>query len=51
VTYITPLVAAVLGVAFLGEHLTIDQVAGAILVLGGAAMIQNRLVILRSRSR
>ncbi len=45
VTYITPLVAAVLGVAFLGEHLTIDQIAGAILVLGGASMIQNRLVL------
>ena len=45
VTYITPVVAAVLGVAFLGEHLTIDQVAGGVLVLAGAAMIQNRLVL------
>lgn len=49
VTYITPVVAAVLGVAFLGEHLTIDQIAGAILVLGGASMIQSRLVLVRSR--
>jgi len=45
VTYITPVVAAILGVAFLGEHLTIDQVAGGVLVLVGAATIQNRLVL------
>lgn len=43
VTYITPVVAAVLGVAFLGEHLTWDQLAGGLLVLLGAAMIQNRV--------
>ena len=49
VTYITPVVAAVLGVAFLGEHLTWDQVAGGLLVLAGAAMIQNRLTLVRSR--
>lgn len=47
VTYITPVVAAVLGVAFLGEHLSWDQVAGGLLVLLGAAMIQNRLTLLR----
>jgi drug/metabolite transporter (DMT)-like permease len=49
VTYITPVVAAVLGVAFLGEHLTWDQVAGGLLVLAGAAMIQNRVIVVRSR--
>ena len=41
VTYITPVVAAVLGVVFLGEHLSWDQVAGGLLVLLGAAMIQK----------
>jgi drug/metabolite transporter (DMT)-like permease len=47
VTYITPVVAAVLGVAFLAEHLSWDQVAGGLLVLLGAAMIQNRLTVIR----
>ena len=47
VTYITPVVAAALGVAFLGEHLSWDQVAGGLLVLLGAAMIQNRLTVIR----
>lgn len=47
VTYITPVVAAALGVAFLGEHLSWDQVAGGLLVLLGAAMIQNRLTLIR----
>ena len=49
VTYITPVVAAVLGVAFLGEHLSWDQVAGGLLVLLGAAMIQKRLSLIRPR--
>ncbi len=49
VTYITPVVAAVLGVAFLGEHLSWDQVAGGLLVLLGAAMIQNRLKLIPQR--
>jgi len=40
----------VLGVAFLGEHLTIDQVTGGVLVLAGAAMIQNRLILIRPRA-
>jgi drug/metabolite transporter (DMT)-like permease len=50
VTYVTPVVAAVLGVAFLGEHLGIDQVLGGALVLAGAAMIQNRLILFRPRA-
>jgi drug/metabolite transporter (DMT)-like permease len=50
VTYITPVVAAVLGLAFLGEHLTWDQIAGGLLVLAGAAMIQNRLRVLAVRT-
>lgn len=49
VTYVTPVVAAVLGVAFLGEHLSWDQVAGGLLVLLGAAMIQKRLSLIRPR--
>lgn len=43
VTYLTPLVAAVVGVSLLGEHLTWNQPAGALVVLAGVAVAQGRL--------
>lgn len=43
VTYLTPLVAAVVGVSLLGEHLTWNQPAGALVVLSGVALAQGRL--------
>jgi len=43
VTYLTPLVAAVVGVSLLGEHLTWNQPAGALVVLTGVAIAQGRL--------
>ena len=43
VTFITPVVAAILGVLFLREHLSWDQIAGGLLVLVGAALIQGRI--------
>jgi len=46
VTYITPVVAAVLGVLFLREHLSWDQVAGGLLVLVSAALIQGRITVI-----
>ncbi|MFB9376736.1 DMT family transporter [Kineococcus gynurae] len=41
VTYLTPVVAAVVGVAFLGEHLRWNQPLGAGLVLVGIAVSQG----------
>jgi len=43
VTYLTPLVAAVVGVSLLGEHLIWNQPAGALVVLAGIALAQGRL--------
>jgi drug/metabolite transporter (DMT)-like permease len=48
VTYITPVVAAVLGVLFLREHVSWDQIAGGLLVLVSAALIQGRIKVLPS---
>lgn len=42
VTYITPLVAAIVGVTFLGEDLTWNQPVGALIVLSGVATTQLR---------
>ena len=42
VTYLTPIFAAVVGVAFLGESLTWNEPAGAVLILSGAALAQRR---------
>lgn len=46
VTYITPLVATILGIAFLNEPFGIHQVLGGLLVLFSAALIQKRVRIL-----
>jgi drug/metabolite transporter (DMT)-like permease len=47
VTYITPVVAVVMGLLFLGEPLTWNEPIGGAIVLLGAAISQNRLVIFR----
>jgi drug/metabolite transporter (DMT)-like permease len=41
VTYVVPVVAAVLGVAALGEHLTWNQPVGGLVVLVGVALAQG----------
>jgi len=51
VTYITPLVAAVLGVSILGETLTWYQVLGGLIILLSAAMVQNRLIVVAHRPK
>ena len=43
VTYLTPVVAAVVGVLFLGEAVTWNQPVGAVVVLLGVAIAQGRL--------
>jgi drug/metabolite transporter (DMT)-like permease len=43
VTYLTPVFAVVVGVAFLGESLNWNEPVGAILILVGAALAQDRL--------
>lgn len=48
VTYITPLVAVVAGVALLGERLTLNEPIGALVVLLGVAIAQGRLRLVRS---
>jgi drug/metabolite transporter (DMT)-like permease len=48
VTYLTPVFAVIVGVAFLGESLTWNEPAGAVLILVGAALAQGRF---RRRSR
>lgn len=47
VTYITPLVAVVLGFLVLGESLRADQLLGGIVVLISSAMVQQRLKVFR----
>jgi drug/metabolite transporter (DMT)-like permease len=42
VTYLTPLFAVIVGVAFLHEGLTWNEPAGAVLILAGAAIAQDR---------
>ena len=51
VTYITPLVAVVLGFLILGESLRIDQLLGGIVVLVSSAMVQERLQLFRSKDK
>jgi drug/metabolite transporter (DMT)-like permease len=43
VTYLTPVFAVVVGVAFLGESLNWNEPVGAIFILLGAALAQDRL--------
>lgn len=47
VTYITPLVAVILGYLFLNETLRWDQFLGGLLVLISSAMAQNKLKLIR----
>lgn len=47
VTYITPLIAVILGYLFLDESLRWDQFLGAAIVLISSAMAQNKLVLIR----
>ena len=47
VTYITPLVAVMMGLVFLNEPLTWNEPIGGLIVLVGAAISQNRLVLFR----
>jgi drug/metabolite transporter (DMT)-like permease len=47
VTYITPLVAVIMGLVFLNEPLTWNEPMGGLIVLVGAAISQNRLVLFR----
>ena len=42
VTYLTPLFAVIVGVAFLSERLTWNEPVGAVLILFGAAIAQGR---------
>jgi drug/metabolite transporter (DMT)-like permease len=43
VTYLTPVFAVIVGVAFLGESLSWNEPVGALLILAGAALAQDRL--------
>ena len=47
VTYITPVVAIIVGVIFLNEKLTWNEPVGALIVLLGAAIAQERLKLKR----
>lgn len=47
VTYITPVVAVFMGLIFLSEPLTWNEPVGGLVVLLGAAISQNRLVLSR----
>ncbi|CAN2222372.1 RhaT Permeases of the drug/metabolite transporter (DMT) superfamily [Candidatus Nanopelagicaceae bacterium] len=51
VTYLTPLVAVIVGVIFLNESITWYEPVGALIVLLGAAIAQERIKINRSSSR
>jgi drug/metabolite transporter (DMT)-like permease len=51
VTYLTPLVAVIVGVIFLNEKVTWYEPLGALIVLLGAAIAQERIKVSRSSSR
>lgn len=48
VTYLTPIMAVIVGVAFLKEHVEWNQPMGAVVILLGAAITQGRLKLKRS---
>jgi drug/metabolite transporter (DMT)-like permease len=48
VTYISPVIATLLGVIFLNETITLGQVFGGALVVMSALLVQNRLKIVRN---
>ena len=43
VTYLTPLVAIIVGIIFLNESITWNEPVGALIVLLGAAIAQERI--------
>lgn len=47
VTYLTPVVAVIVGIIFLGEEITWNEPVGALVVLLGAAIAQERIRITR----
>ena len=47
VTYLTPVVAVVVGIIFLGEKITWNEPVGALVVLIGAAIAQERIKLTR----
>ena len=47
VTYISPVVATLLGVIFLNEKISVGQIFGGVLVVLSALLVQNRLKIIR----
>jgi drug/metabolite transporter (DMT)-like permease len=49
VTYITPVVAVILGVALLGDRLSLIQFLGGVLILLSAMLVQGRLVLIPTR--
>lgn len=49
VTYLTPVVAVIVGIIFLGEHITWNEPAGALVVLIGAAIAQERLKVFKPK--
>ncbi len=51
VTYLTPVVAVIVGVIFLNEKVTWYEPLGALIVLIGAAIAQERIKVSRSSSR
>jgi len=51
VTYLTPVVAVIVGVIFLNEEVTWHEPVGAVVVLLGAAIAQERIRFSRSSSR
>jgi drug/metabolite transporter (DMT)-like permease len=48
VTYLTPLVAIVVGIIFLNESITWNEPVGALIVLLGAAIAQERISLSKS---
>ena len=47
VTYLTPVVAVIVGIIFLGESITWNEPVGALIVLLGAAIAQERIALKR----
>ncbi len=47
VTYLSPVVAVVVGAAVLGEHIGWNLFVGAVIVVAGVALAEGRLPVLR----
>jgi drug/metabolite transporter (DMT)-like permease len=50
VTYLTPLVAVIVGIIFLNEQVTWHEPVGALIVLLGAAIAQERIKLRKSKA-